>query len=312
MSDYRVLISCPLIQDAIDEYEDQFAEADIEYDAVAVDQQLSEAELLDMIGEYNGILAGDDELTREVLANAPNLKVISKWGVGTDNIDIEAADERGIAVFNTPGMFDYEVADVVIGYAIMLTRELHTVDRAVRQGDWETPRGISLPGKTMGILGVGDIGSAVARRAAGLGMNVVGHDIEQIPRTLKVETGIEPVSKEELLQRARIVSLHCTLTPETREVIDEPEIESLGPEGYLINTARGGLVNESALIGALENNRIAGAGLDVFATEPLPETSPLTGLDNVILGSHNAQNTSEAIARTNTKAVENLIQGLQG
>lgn len=310
MSTYRVLISCPLIVDAIDDYADRFAEHDIEYDVADVDQQLTEAELLESIDRYDGILAGDDEFTRTVVTNAPKLKVISKWGIGIDAIDTDAAAEHGVTVYNTPGAFDDEVADVVIGYAIMLTRHLHHIDRAVRHGDWTCPHGTSLAGKTFGVIGVGNIGSAVARRAHALGMNLLGTDIRPLPDELVAATGIERVDRDDLLDRADVVSLNCALTAETRGMIGAAELHRLGETGYLINTARGELVDQDALVEALQAETIAGAALDVFEREPLPADDPLTDLKSVILGSHNAQNTHEAVERVHERAVENLITGL--
>ncbi|MEF8790851.1 MAG: phosphoglycerate dehydrogenase [Haloarculaceae archaeon] len=311
-ADYRVLVSCPLVLDAADDYADVFDEYGIDYDIADVDQQLDEAELLDLLPDYDGILAGDDELSARVIEASPRLKAIAKWGIGTDDIDFEAAEANGVAVSNTPGAFADEVADVVIGYAIMLTRELHHVDREVRAGNWYCPRGVSLAGRTFGIVGVGSIGSAVARRAAALGMDVLGHDVEPIPEDLREETGIEPVGREHLFERSDLVSLNCALNDATAGMVDADALDRLGPEGYLVNTSRGGLVVQDDLVAALEEDRLAGAALDVFETEPLPPESPLTGMENAILGSHNAQNTAEAVARVHDRAVANLVEDLTG
>lgn len=307
---YRVLISCPLILDNISEYEAKLASNNISYDVADIDQQLDEDDLLKILPKYDGILAGDDELTRDVIESAPDLKVISKWGIGTDNIDFEAAEDHGVEVYNTPGAFDNEVADVVIGYAIMLTRELHRIDRAVRDGEWLCPRGTSLAGKTFGVIGVGNIGAAVARRAHAFGMTVLGADIEPFPDELVTDIDIEHVDRDELLARSDFVSLNCALTDATREMIGNNELASLGENGYLINTARGQLVDQEALVDAVADGDIAGAALDVFAEEPLASEHPLTEFDSVILGSHNAQNTTEAVNRVHDRAVENLIDGL--
>jgi len=310
MSDYRVLVSCPLITDDIDQYADAFAEHNIAYDVADVDQQLSKDELLDIIDRYDGVLAGDDEFTRDVIAAGDRLKIIAKWGIGVDAIDTDAAAEHGVAVENTPGAFNDEVADVVIGYAIMLTRQLHHIDRAVRDGDWICPRGVSLAGKTFGVVGVGNIGSTVARRAHALGLTVLGNDVQPFPEGLKSEIDIERADRDELLDRSDIVSLNCALTPETRSMIGSEELDRIGENGYLINTSRGELVNQPALVDALDSGTIAGAALDVFETEPLPADDPLTDFDNVIVGSHNAQNTEEAVSRVNNRAVQNLIEGV--
>ena len=310
MSTYRVLVSCPLIIDAIDEFAETFAQHDIAYDVIEVDQQLSEQQLLEVIGPYHGILAGDDEITRDVIAEADHLQVISKWGIGTDGIDHDAAAAHGIAVANTPGVFNDEVADVVIGYTVMLTRGLHLVDAAVRRGEWATPQGVSLAQRTMGVIGVGGIGAGVLRRAHSMGMELLANDIVPIDDELRERYDVRQVELPELLAAADVVSLNCVLTDATRGIIGTSELELLGPDGYLINTARGGLIDEPALITALQERSIAGAALDVFAAEPLDPDHPFTQMEHVILGSHNAQNTAEAVTRTHELAVRNLIEGL--
>jgi D-3-phosphoglycerate dehydrogenase len=310
MSEYRVLVSSPLITDDIDDFAERFEAHGVDYDVIEVDQQLTEDELLDIIDGYDGVIAGDDEFTAEVIRSADRLSVIAKWGIGIDSIDLTAAENEGVEVLNTPGAFSDEVADVVIGYTIALTRHLHVVDRGVRAGEWPSPQGVSLAGKTFGVVGVGNIGSAVARRAHAHGMDVVGHDVQPLPDDLVDETGITAVSLPELFERSTVVSLNCALNEETRQMVDAEMLDRLGPEGYLINTARGELVDQPALVDALESGRIAGAGLDVFAEEPLPEDSPLIGLDNVILGTHNAQNTREAVESVHERTVANLLSAL--
>lgn len=307
----RILVSCPLIQDGIHSYREVLEEHGITYDVPEIDQQLTEAELLDIIEPYHGVIAGDDEFTREVFANADNLQVVSKWGIGVDNIDFEAAADHNVVVHNTPGAFADEVADVVTGYAIMLTRQLHSIDSGVRRGEWPCPRGDSLQTRTFGVLGVGNIGSEVARRAAGHKMDVIGHDVKPLPDELREEIGIESVTVDELFERSDIVSLNCALTPETKNVVDQERLHALGEDGYLINTARGGLVDESALVTALRNNKIAGAALDVYEKEPIGPDNPLTEFENVVLGTHNAQNTVEAVESVNDRAVENLLSELR-
>lgn len=310
MTRYRVLISCPLLTETISEYDDRFAEYDISYTVADVEQQLTESELLDRIDEYDGVLIGDDEFTATVIRKADRLSVISKWGIGTDNIDKNAAAENGVTVHNTPSTLNDEVAMVVIGYTIMLTRRLHIIDREIRDGNWYKYRGTSLTGKTMGVVGVGDVGSTVCRKAAGLGMDVLGMDINPLPNDLYQETGIERVDLHELFKRSDVVSVNCALSEETRELIGRTELDLLGADGYIINTARGEIINQVELEAALRENRIAGAGLDVFETEPLNSDQPFTEFENVILGSHNAQNTTEAIQRVTDLAVDNLIAGL--
>jgi len=311
VSERRVLISCPLLRESIDGYAGEFESRGIAYDDPEVNQQLKENELLSIIHRYDGVIAGDDEFTATVFDEADRLKVVVKWGIGTDNIDFEAADRNGITVTNTPGAFAAEVADVAIGYGIMLTRRLHIIDREVRQGAWYCPRGVSLAGRTFGVIGVGSIGSETARRARAHDMNVLGHDIEQIEEDLKEETGIKSVGLDELFERSDIVSLHCPLIPQTEKMVDSEKLEALGPEGYLVNTARGGLIDHEALVNALQDRAVAGVALDVFEQEPLPESNTLSSFENVILGSHNAQNTAEAVNSVNDRSVKLLFDNLE-
>lgn len=305
----RVLVSCPLIHDSIEAYDSIFTANDIKYDVPSVEQHLSEEELLQIIDRYDGVIAGDDEFTADVFDEASSLDIVVKWGIGTDNIDQTAAAEHGITVQNTPGAFSDEVADLVVGYAVMLTRELHHIDAAVRDGDWYAPQGISLAEKTLGIVGVGNIGAEVAKRADAMEMNLVGYDVEPIDESLQESTGLQSVTLETLLTESDLVTLHCPLNSITRNLIDESAIEAIGEDGYLINTSRGNLVVEDALVTALENGDIAGAALDVFETEPLPADDPLTKFDSVILGSHNAQNTVEAVSEVHDRAVQALLDG---
>lgn len=275
-----------------------------------IDQHLDEDELLGIIHRYDGVIAGDDEFTAAVFDAADRLDVLVKWGIGTDNIDMEAAKWKGVTVTNTSGAFAEEVADVVIGYAIMMTRKLHLIDREVRRGNWMSPRGVSLKGRTMGILGVGSIGTETARRAYVHGLDVVGHDVEPIDEGLKAENELDEVDLDELFDRSEIVSLHCPLTKATKGLVGLDELRKLGPDGCIINTARGGILDQQALIESLQQGLIRGASLDVFETEPLPATNPLTNMNNVILGSHNAQNTEEAVESVNRRAVSMLLDGL--
>lgn len=307
---YHVLIASPLIRDHIQQYDGIFEQYDLTYDIADVEQQLTEDELFDIIENYDGILAGDDELTERVLHEAGNLKVISKWGIGTDNIDKQAASKLGIEVFNTPGMMKESVADVVLGYSVMMMRQLHDIDRAVRGGNWQCPRGKRLKGKTFGIVGAGNIGTAVAHRAHAFGCDILVHDTRFDPNEMEDEIQFENVSLVKLLQKTDIVSLNCPLTSETKGLISHEEFRLLGKNGYIINTARGEIIDCPSLVEALKNNLIKGAALDVFPQEPLPSDSVLTELDNLILGSHNAGNTHESVVETNTQAVTNLLTGL--
>jgi D-3-phosphoglycerate dehydrogenase len=306
----RVLITCPQLQRTIEAYRKRLDDNEIDAELPQVIQQLSEDQLIQLMPGVEGIVVGDDPLSRTVLQRADRLRVISKWGVGIDNIDLAAASERGIVVTNTPGVFGDEVADVVIGYLILLARDMHRIDRDVRAGAWPKPEGVSLAGRTLGVIGLGHIGQALARRALAMGMRVMGHDVQAESAEAARQAGVEIVDPKRLLQEADAVSLNCPLTPDNRHMIDAAALASMRPGAWIINTARGPLIDEEALVAALEKGHIGAAALDVFETEPLPESSPLRHLERVILGSHNASNTAEAVRRTSELAIDNLIAGL--
>jgi len=311
MTVHRVLISCPQMQRYAGDYAETFASHGLEVDLPHVVQQLSESELLEIIDRYDGVIAGDDEFTSAVLDKAARLRVISKWGVGIDNIDLEAAHARGIQITNTPGTFGDEVADVAVGYLIMLARQLHRIDAGTRAGDWLKLEGFSLAAKTLGIVGLGSIGLALARRAQAMGMQVIGFEISAAHREAAQSIGVRTVALEELLSEADFVSLNCPLTRTNRHMIGAAQLGSMKPGAYLINTARGPLVDECALVSALEAGHIAGAALDVFETEPLPPGNRLREFDQVILGAHNSSNTTEAAQRVCNLAVDNLLVALK-
>jgi D-3-phosphoglycerate dehydrogenase len=309
---YRVLISCRQLQETIDDYRSLFEERGIEIELPAVVQQLTEKQLLDIIERFDGVIAGDDHFTANVLAKAKRLKVISKWGIGVDAIDQEAAARLGIRVCNTPNAFAEEVADVVLGYMILLSRRLHEVHQAVRSGDWKKARGVSLRGKTLGVIGVGSIGRAVVRRADVVGMTCVGHDSAPVPAAFAEPGKVRMVGLDDLLGAADFISLNCTLAPSNYHMLGEREFARMKAGVYLINTSRGKLIDERALAQAIRQRKVAGAALDVFEEEPLPWSSPLRDLDECILGSHNASNTMEAVKRVNDLAIRNLLKGLGG
>jgi D-3-phosphoglycerate dehydrogenase len=310
MAELAVLVTCPPMQATAADWMSRFDAPGITVGMPNVVQQLSPAELMGLLPNYDGMIAGDDPLNADVLRSAPRLRVVSKWGIGLDGIDLAAAAVLGIRVTNTPDTFGEEVADVAIGYLIMLARHLHLIDRSVRSGAWAKPQGVSLAGRTLGIVGLGSIGRALARRGAAMGMRVIGQDIDAATGRRASGEGIEVVDLERLIAEADIISLHCPLTDQNRHMINEARLARMRPGAYLVNTARGPLIDEAALIAALQGGRLAGAALEVFEEEPLPTSSPLIGMENVILGSHNASNTAEAVARVNQLAIDNVLRGM--
>jgi D-3-phosphoglycerate dehydrogenase len=306
----RVLLSCPQFQRHVGPYVERLAQLGIEADVPPMVQQLGEEELVGMIGRYDGMIAGDDEVTRRVLEAGTRLKVVSKWGVGTDNIDKAAAAELGIRVTNTPGVFAGEVADVNIGYLVMLARGLHRTDAGARAGGWPKIEGFSLAERTLGIVGLGAIGLALGVRAAAMGMHVVGTDVSSAQQDAAAEVGIRVAALDAVIRESDLLSLCCPLTAENRHMINAESLATMKPGSYLVNAARGPLVDEAALVDALRSGHLAGAALDVFEIEPLPADSPLRGFDSVILGTHNASNTLDAVLRVNEMAFDNLLMGL--
>ena len=271
-------------------------------------QHLEGQALIDAMHGCVGVVAGDDKFTADVQAALPDLRVISKWGIGIDGIDLASAADRGIVVRNTPGMFDDEVGDVTMAYITMLTRQLAFIDRGIRSGGWPKPPGRSLAGLTVGIIGLGGIGRAVARRTAVAGMRTIGSDPSPDSQRAAAELGVEVVSFAALLAESDIVSVNCPLNTSTHHLLDEAAFSQLKPGAFVVNTGRGPVVKTDALVAALRGGRLAGAAVDVLEIEPTPSDSPLRDFDNVVFGSHNASNTLEASARTHDIAIAHLIE----
>ncbi len=306
----KVLVTAPYFMPMISTYEDRFHQNGIELVPYEVGERASEEELLGIIGDKDGVLCGDDKFTDRVLAAAPRLKVIAKWGTGIDSIDREACAKRGIKVLNTPNAFSIPVADSVLGYALSFVRNLPWMDRAVKNGIWKKIPGRSLSECTFGIIGVGNVGGAVATRAAAFGGVVLGNDIRPIDPTLISKTGLVPTSLEDLLTRCDIVSLNCDLNPTSRHLICAQTLSLMKNTAVLINTARGPIIKETDLIEALREKRLGGAAFDVFEDEPLPTGSPLRSMDNVMLAPHNSNSSPRAWAHVHENTVNQLISEL--
>jgi D-3-phosphoglycerate dehydrogenase len=276
-----------------------------------VRERLEESELLPLVGDVDGIICGDDRITERVLAAAPRLKVISKWGTGIDSIDHDAARRRGVMVCYTPNAFSEPVADTVLGYMLLFARRADVMNRDIREGRWIKPQLVSLRELTLGVIGVGNCGKAVVRRAMAFGMRVLGHDVVPMPDAFLAETGIEMVPRNRLLQEADVVSLNTTLNATSYHLIDDAAFGLMKPAALLINTCRGPVVDEQALVRALRSKRIAAAALDVFEQEPLPADSPLRHLDNCWLAPHNANSSPRAARHVHENTIRNLLEGLR-
>jgi phosphoglycerate dehydrogenase-like enzyme len=273
---------------------------------------LPEAELLPLLPTADAVLASMDKFTDKVLSSpeAKSLKLISRWGVGYDAIDIPAATRQGIVVAYCPGMLNEAVADYAFSLLCALARRVHEGHLIMRGGEWRLAWGHNIHGKTLGILGCGRIGQAMARRAAGFGMKLLGYDICKNAEAEKL--GIEFVSFDELLAQSDFLSLHAAATAENKNMIGEAQLKRMKPSAYIINTARGALIDENALVRAVTEKWIAGAALDAYVVEPLPKDHPLRSAPNLLITPHQAScsfETGEQVSDAAAAAILELMNG---
>lgn len=307
---WRVLISAPYLLRVLEEYRPILEAEGVEIVTLPVHERLSEDELLSVIETIDGAICGDDRFSERVLRAGPRLKVISKWGTGIDSIDAAAAAKLHIEVCNTPDAFTDAVADTTVGYVLCFARQLPWMDREIRLGKWNKVDLISLKESTLGVIGMGNIGKAVVRRARAFGMKVLGTDPVSVSDSLVADTGLTMTSLPALLRESDYVTLHCDLNPSSFHLIGRDEFHTMRSSAYLINTSRGSVVDEPALIDALTNRQIAGAALDVFEVEPLPADSPLRTMDNCLLAAHNANSSPDAWRRVHESTINNLLRAL--
>jgi D-3-phosphoglycerate dehydrogenase len=309
---YTVLFTAPYMIPFLDRFRPVLKRYDIELIVPEVRERMEEEELLKYAGQFDGAICGDDRYTARVIeACLPRLKVISKWGTGVDSIDAQACSRYGIELGRTLNAFTTPVADTVLGYMLAFVRRLPWMDRAMKSGEWDKIPGKALSECTLGVVGVGTIGKVVTRRARAFGMQVLGNDIIEIDHVFVTETGIEMTSLEGLLSRADFVSINCDLNPTSQHLMNADTFALMKPSAVLINTARGPIVEEQALIDALQAKRLAGAALDVFEVEPLPLDSPLLKMDNVMLAPHNSNSSPTAWERVHWSTIRNLLDGLE-
>ena len=307
---WKVLVSAPYFLPIVEEWRPRLASEGVELIPAKVNERLSEEELLEVVADIDGIICGDDRITERVLEAAPQLKVISKWGTGIDSIDSKAAAARGISVCRTRNAFSEPVADSALGYMLTFARKMTSLDQDIREGKWKKPQLMALGECVLGVVGVGDCGKAVVRRAVSFGMRVLGNDIVELPADFVSTTGLEVVALEELLTTADFITLHTDLNDTSYHLIGKTQLEQMKTGAYLINTSRGPVVNEPELIDALRQRIIAGAALDVFEDEPLPADSPLRELDNCLLAPHTANSSPKAWNRVHESTVRNLLEVL--
>jgi D-3-phosphoglycerate dehydrogenase / 2-oxoglutarate reductase len=307
-----VMISAPYMLPHIERFKPTFSRYQLELILPEVRERMEETELLALAGQFDGAICGDDRFTARVIERClPRLKVISKWGTGIDSIDRNFAEKMGVQVRNTPNAFTLPVADSVLAYILAFARRQPWLDREIKAGRWEKIPGKSLSECTLGVIGVGNVGKAVLRRAKVFGMRLLGNDIVPIAPDFIAENRIEMVSLPELLSQSDFVSLNCDLNPTSLHIMNEKNLHLMKPEAVVINTARGPLVDEPALVKALQEKRIAGAALDVFEYEPLPLNSPLLKMEQVMLAPHNSNSSPAAWERVHWNTIRNLLQGLE-
>jgi D-3-phosphoglycerate dehydrogenase len=308
----KVLVTCPPMLGQIDRFRPIFEKKDIELIAPNVVQTLSEEELIELLPQVDGWIIGDDPATERVFeaGKKGKLKAAVKWGVGVDNVDFEACKKLGIPIINTPQMFGKEVANIAIQYLIGLARQTYRIDRGVRAGEWLKPAGISIAGRTVALVGYGDIGKAAASRLKALELEVLVYD-PYAPRSPAEEAAYTFLSFPERVGEADFVVVTCALNSETYHLIDRDALSQMKHGVRIINVSRGGIIDEQALITALEMKQVHSVALDVFEEEPLPMDSPLRTYDTAIFGTHNGSNTVDAVERASWKAISLLFGFLE-
>lgn len=275
-----------------------------------VGRPLTEDELIPLLKDCDGYVAGLDFVTEKVIKACPNLKMISRYGVGYDRVDVNAAKEHGITVTNTPGVNSEAVGELAFALILAVARKIPYLDQDTRKGGWTRSTGFECKGKTICILGLGSIGKVVARCAQGFGMTVCAYD-PYINAAYCEENEIENVSFEEGIQKADVISLHLPLMDSTKHLIDGDAIAEMKDGVVIINTSRGGIIDEDAACEALKSGKIGGLGLDAFEQEP-PKDSPLFAFDNVVATPHTGAHTAEATNNMAALSVQNLIDVLEG
>lgn len=306
-----ILFSAPYMLPFLDRFRPVLDHYGLTLITPEVHERLDEDEILNYAGQFDGAICGDDRYSARVLAAcAPRLKVISKWGTGVDSIDSAASEHLGVKLYRTPNAFTLPVADSVMGYLLAFARRLPWMDRTVKVGVWEKLPGKALHECTLGVIGVGTIGKTVIRRARAFGMKLLGNDIVEIDHVFIAETGVEMTTLDDLLGQADFISVNCDLNPTSFHLINARTLSQMRPNVVLINTARGPIVDEKALVASLQAGTIAGAALDVFEVEPLPADSPLMKMDNVMLAPHNSNSSPAAWERVHWNTIRNLLDGL--
>lgn len=308
----KVLVTCPPMLGLFDEFVEPAKKLGIELVPAKTTQVLSEEELIKLLPDYDGWIIGDDPATKQVFQAAVegNLTAAVKWGIGVDNVDFEACKELNIPITNTPNMFGGEVADVGMSLMLALARQTHFIDREIRQNNaWPKPAGMSVSGKHIGVVGFGDIGESFVKRLSGFDVTATVYD-----PGVSGDKGygfVKRANFPEGIEECDFLVFTCALNKHNFHMLDASVIDKMKPGSMVVNVARGPLIDESALIAALQAGHIAAAGLDVFEEEPLPNLSALREMPQCIFGSHNGSNTKEGVRRATYKAIEEMAKFLK-
>lgn len=307
----KVIVTCPPMLGMLNEFIEPAKARGLELVAAQTTQTLSEVELIALLPGFDGWIIGDDPANRTVFeaAKTGQLKAAVKWGIGVDNVDFIACREMGIPITNTPDIFGGEVAEVAIAYLLGLARQTYYIDREIRNNNnWPKPAGMSLAGKTVGIVGYGDIGFHTANRLSGFEVEVQVYD-----PGVKGNKGLSFVRTKnwpEGLETLDFLIFTCSLNAGNRHMLNQQSLKLLKPGVKIINVARGPLIDEAALITALQSGQVSAAALDVFEIEPLPSQSPLRAMPQCIFGSHNSSNSVEGVRRASITAIDIIARFL--
>ena len=306
-----VLLTAPYMIPFVDKFKPVFDDFDVEMIVPEVNERFEADDILRYAGQFDATICGDDRYTADVIkACLPRLKVISKWGTGIDSIDKISATEMGVMVGNTPDAFTIPVSDSVLAYILAFSRRQLWMDKAMKSGEWKKIPGKALCESTLGIVGLGNIGQAVARKARAFGMTILGCDPKEPSPSFVTENGVEMTTYEDLLGRSDYVTMNTDLNSTSEGMMNADALGLMKPTAVLINTSRGPVVKEEDLIAALQAGKIAGAGMDVFEFEPLPVDSPLKTMENVLLAPHNSNSSPMAWERVHWNTIRNMLIGL--
>lgn len=308
----KVLVTCPPMLGLFEEFVEPAKKLGIELVPAKTTQVLSEEELIELLPHYDGWIIGDDPATKQVFQAAVegNLTAAVKWGIGVDNVDFEACKELNIPITNTPNMFGGEVADVGMSMMLALARQTHFIDREIRQNNaWPKPAGMSVSGKHIGVVGFGDIGESFVKRLGGFDVTATVYDPGISDN--KGYGFVKRANFPEGIEECDFLVFTCALNKHNFHMLDASVIDKMKPGSMVVNVARGPLIDESALIAALQAGHLAAAGLDVFEEEPLPNNSALREMPQCIFGSHNGSNTKEGVRRATYKAIEEMAKFLK-